>query len=53
MLVALTSKEAKVGISGGSLEGGAAAVGLRFGKPLTLQNTADGTRYVLKLLRTG
>jgi hypothetical protein len=51
-LVALKPKEAEIGISGGSLEGGAAAVGLRLGKTLTLQNTADGARYVLKLVGT-
>jgi hypothetical protein len=52
VLVALTRKQAMIGVSGGSLENGADAVGLRLGKTLTLQNTADGTRYVLKLLRT-
>jgi hypothetical protein len=49
-LVALTAKVAKVGIAGGSLENGAAAVTLQKNKPVTLQNTADGTRYVLRLL---
>ena len=52
VLVALKPGEARIGISGGSLEGGATAIGLRLGKTLTLQNTADGARYVLKLLRT-
>ena len=52
VLVSLKPKEAAIGISGGSLQGGATAVGLRLGKTLTLQNTADGTRYVLKLLGT-
>jgi hypothetical protein len=49
-LVSLTAKTAKVGIAGGSLENGSAAVMLRKRKPVTLLNTADGTRYVLRLL---
>jgi hypothetical protein len=49
-LVSLTGKTAKVGIAGGSLESGAAAVTLQKNKPVTLLNTADGTRYVLRLL---
>jgi hypothetical protein len=49
-LVSLTPKTAKVGIAGGSLENGAAAVTLQKKKPVTLLNTADGTRYVLRLL---
>jgi len=49
-LVSLTAKTAKVGIAGGSLESGAAAVTLQKNKPVTLLNTADGTRYVLRLL---
>ena len=49
-LVSLTSKTAKVSIAGGSLENGAAAVTLQKKKPVTLLNTADGTRYVLRLL---
>jgi hypothetical protein len=49
-LVALTAKAAKVGIAGGALESGAGAVTLQKNKPVTLQNTADGTRYVLRLL---
>jgi hypothetical protein len=49
-LVSLTAKTARVGIAGGSLENGAAAVALQKNKPVTLLNTADGTRYVLRLL---
>jgi hypothetical protein len=49
-LVSLTGKTAKVGIAGGSLESGAAAVTLQKNRPVTLLNTADGTRYVLRLL---
>ena len=49
-LVSLTATTARVGIAGGSLESGAAAVTLKKNKPVTLLNTADGTRYVLRLL---
>ena len=49
-LVSLTAKTAKVGIAGGSFEGGTATVTLTKGKPMTLMNTADGTRYVLRLI---
>ena len=52
-LVSLSPGVAKIAISGGSYTSGAATVTLRKGKPLTLENTADGTRYVLKLLWTG
>jgi hypothetical protein len=44
---------AKVAIAGGSLSSGNATVKLRKGHPLTLQNDADGTQYVLRLLWTG
>jgi hypothetical protein len=49
-LVSLTKSTAKVGIAGGSLESGAPTVTLKRGSALTLLNTADGTRYVLRLL---
>jgi hypothetical protein len=49
-LVKLTRKSAKISIAGGSLANGAPTVALTKGKPLTLQNTSDGTRYVLRLL---
>ena len=49
-LVSLTKQGAKIGIAGGSLQNGKATVTLTKGKPLTLMNTADGTRYVLRLL---
>jgi hypothetical protein len=52
VLVSVTAKQAMIGISGGSLENGRNAVALRVGRTVTLQNTADGARYVLKLLRT-
>jgi hypothetical protein len=52
-LVSLTPGAVKVAIAGGSYTSGAATVTLKKGKPLTLENTADGTRYVLELLWTG
>ena len=48
-LVSLTAKTAKISIVGGSYADGANTITLTLGKPLTLQNTADGTRYVLIL----
>jgi hypothetical protein len=48
-LVSLTRSAAKIGIAGGSYENGAATVTLARGKTITLMNTADGTRYVLRL----
>ncbi len=50
VLVSLTAKTAKVGIAGGSLQGSKQTVTLRKNVPLTLMNTADGTRYVLRLV---
>jgi hypothetical protein len=52
-LVSLRPGVAKIAIAGGSYTSGAATVTLKKGKPLTLENTADGTRYVLRLLWTG
>ena len=49
-LVSLTWRSAKISIVGGSYASGAATVTVRRGKPLTLENTADGTRYVIRLL---
>jgi hypothetical protein len=43
-------KSVQIGVAGGSLVGGGATVKLVLGKPLTLQNTADGSRYRLQLL---
>jgi hypothetical protein len=48
-LVSLTQKTAKVAIAGGSYADGAPTITLNVGQPLTLQNTADGTRYTLLL----
>jgi hypothetical protein len=50
VLVSLTKSSAKIAISGGSLEGSKQTVTLKKGVALTLMNTADGTRYVLRLL---
>jgi len=51
-LVSLTSSGAKIGIAGGSYENGAPTVSLKKGGTVTLMNTADGTRYVLRLVAT-
>jgi hypothetical protein len=50
VLVSLTKGSAKIGIAGGSLEGSKQTVTLKKSVPLTLMNTADGTRYVLRLV---
>ena len=50
-LVSVTRTTAKIGISGGSLSTGT-TVTLTKGKKLTLMNTADGTRYELRLVST-
>jgi len=49
-LVSVTKQGAKISIAGGSLENGAPTITLTKNKPLTLMNTADGTRYVLRLV---
>jgi hypothetical protein len=51
-LLKLTKKTAKVSVVGGGLAGGGQTLTLRRGKPLTLVNTADGTRFRLVLLST-
>jgi len=51
-LVSLTAKTAKISIVGGSYADGAAAITLQMGVPLTLQNTADGSKYVFVLKPT-
>jgi hypothetical protein len=48
-LVSLTQKSATVKIAGGSYADGAPSLTLTVGKAVTLQNTADGTRYTLVL----
>jgi hypothetical protein len=52
-LLSATSVSARVTIAGGSYADGRSAVALHVGKPLTLENTADGTRYKLVLLGPG
>jgi hypothetical protein len=52
-LTSLGQGVAKIAIAGGSYTSGAPTVTLKKGKPLTLENTADGTRYALELLWTG
>lgn len=49
-LVSVTRKGAKISIAGGTLDNGAPTVTLTKNKALTLMNTADGTRYVLRLV---
>jgi hypothetical protein len=52
-LVSLTAHSARISIAGGSYANGAATVTLVENKPLTLMNTADGTRYKLILKPVG
>lgn len=53
-LVAVEGDSVKIGIaSGGKFTSGAKAMTLRKGKPLTLVNTQDGSRYDLILLAVG
>jgi hypothetical protein len=52
-LISLTAHSAKISIVGGSYASGAPSVTLRENKPLTLMNTADGTRYKLVLKPVG
>jgi hypothetical protein len=53
VLVSLTKNSAKIGIAGGSIQGDKQTVTLKKGVALTLMNTADGTRYVLRLVKVG
>jgi hypothetical protein len=52
-LVKVIGGEARIGIAGGALASGSPTVTLRKGKAVTLVNTADGTRYELKLVSVG
>ena len=49
-LVVVGKGSAKIAIDGGSYATGASTHTLRKGEPVTLVNTADGTRYRLSLL---
>jgi hypothetical protein len=48
--VAKNGKSVEIGIAGGEYASGGETITLALGKKLTLQNTADGSRYELKLL---
>jgi hypothetical protein len=52
-LISATAHSAKISIVGGSYASGAPAVTLLENKPVTLMNTADGTRYKLILKPVG
>jgi len=52
-LVSLTAHSAKISIVGGSYSSGATTVRLTQNKPVTLMNTADGTRYTIELFPPG
>jgi hypothetical protein len=52
-LVSVTAHTARISIAGGSYATGAQTVTLRENKPVTLMNTADGTRYTLILKPLG
>ena len=52
-LVKVVGGEARIGIAGGALASGSPTVTLHKGKAVTLVNTADGTRYELKLISVG
>jgi hypothetical protein len=50
-LVALGKKKVKIGVLGGSFTSGAPTLALLRGRPITLANEADGSRYTLRLVR--
>jgi hypothetical protein len=50
-LVGLGKKNIRIGVLGGSFTSGVPTIKLATGKRLTLANQADGSRYVLQLLR--
>jgi hypothetical protein len=52
-LESLARGRVRISIVGGAYADGAPTVAVRLGKPLVLENTADGTRYELKLLWLG
>ena len=52
-LVSLTDTTAKVAVAGGSYASGATTLTLKVNVPVTLVNTADGTRYTLQLYPQG
>jgi hypothetical protein len=52
-LVSLTATTATISVVGGSYASGSSTLTLRVNKPVTLVNTADGTRYTLVLYPQG
>jgi len=52
-LVSLTDTTAKVAVAGGSYATGASTLTLKVNVPVTLVNTADGTRYTIELYPQG
>jgi hypothetical protein len=52
-LLSLTATTAKISVVGGSYASGAGALTLKVNKPVTLVNTADGTRYTILLMPQG
>ncbi len=50
-LIALGKKNIRIGVLGGSFTSGAPTIKLVKGKRLTLANQADGSRYVIQLLK--
>jgi hypothetical protein len=52
-LLSLTATTAKISIVGGSYASGAGTLTLKVNKPVTLVNTADGTRYTILLMPQG
>jgi hypothetical protein len=48
--IAADGKSAEIGIAGGEYASGGETLKLAFGKKITLQNTADGSRFELELL---
>ena len=50
-LVALGPKTIRVGVLGGTFTSGLPTIKLARGKPVTLANQADGSRYVIQLVR--
>jgi hypothetical protein len=51
--VSLTATTATVAVAGGSYASGSQTLTLHVNKPVTLVNTADGTRYTLVLYPQG
>ena len=52
-LVSLSASTARVSVVGGSYASGSPTLTLKVNKPVTLVNTADGTRYTLTLQPQG